>query len=183
MSTSYHPQSDGQTERLNQTMETFLRCFVNSCPTKWLQGLPLAEYWYNNCAHSAIGRSPFEALYGCSPKHFGISASDAVAVPELSVWLQDRQVMDAVIKQHLNRSRQRMKRQADKHRSERVFAVGDMVFLKLQPYVQSSLALRSNQKLSFKYFGPFKIVAKVGQVAYRLDLPAYASMHPVFHVS
>lgn len=62
MSSSYHPQSDGQTERLNQTMETFLRCFVNACPSRWIHWIHLAEFWYNTCDHSAIGRSPFEAL-------------------------------------------------------------------------------------------------------------------------
>lgn len=96
---------------------------------------------------------------------------------------QDRQVVTALIKQYLSRAKTHMKQQADKHRSERVFSVGDLVFLKLQPYVQSSLALRSNQKLAFKYFGPFKILARVGQVAYKLDLPSSSSIHPVFHVS
>jgi hypothetical protein len=76
-----------------------------------------------------------------------------------------------------------MKKQADKKRSERVFAVGDMVFLKLQPYIQSSLAPRSNQKLAFKFFGPFEVIARVGQVAYKLRLPASSSIHLVFHVS
>jgi hypothetical protein len=70
LSSSYHPQSDGQTEGLNQTMETFLRCFCNACPSKWSDWLPLAEYWYNSCHHSAVGFSLFEALYGYSPKHF-----------------------------------------------------------------------------------------------------------------
>jgi hypothetical protein len=76
-----------------------------------------------------------------------------------------------------------MKRQADKGRSERSFAKGDMVFLKLQTYVQTSLARMANNKLSFKFFGPFKILQKIGQVAYKLDLPPQAAIHPVFHVS
>lgn len=63
-SSAYHPQSDGQTERLNQCVETYLRCFVHACPSKWSQWLSSAEFWYNTCDHSAIGRTPFEALYG-----------------------------------------------------------------------------------------------------------------------
>lgn len=76
-----------------------------------------------------------------------------------------------------------MKCQADKHRSEREFCEGDLVFLKLQPYVQSSMAKRSNQKLSFKFFGPYRILQRVGATAYRLELPSSAQIHPVFHVS
>jgi len=183
MSSSYHPQSDGQTERANQTMKTFLRCFVNACPSKWLQWLSLAEFWYNTSSHSAIGCFPFEALYVYPARHFGIIALDSVQSVELSAWMQGRAVMTDLIKQHLFRAKERMKRQADKNRSERVFAVGDMVLLKLQPYVQTSLAPRANQKLAFKYFGPYKAVARIGQVAYKLLLPESSTIQPVFHVS
>ena len=183
MSSSYHPKSDGQTERLNQTMETFLRCFANACPTKWSSWIPLAEFWYNASTHSATGFSPFEALYGAPPRHFGISVFDDVVVPELSSWLQNRHAIGELIKQHLARAKLRMKRQADKHRSERSFQVGDMVFVKLQPYVQTSLAPRANQKLSFKFYGPFEVLARIGTVAYKLQLPSTSSVHPVFHVS
>jgi len=91
--------------------------------------------------------------------------------------------MNRLIQQHLFRAQNRMKMQADKKRSERSFAVGDSVYLKLQPYVQSSLAPRAHQKLAFKYFGPFSIIGKVGPVAYRLLLPQSAAIHDVFHVS
>lgn len=91
--------------------------------------------------------------------------------------------MLAAVRQHLLRAQQRMKSQADKKRSDRSFTVGDMIYLKLQPYVQSSLAPRSNQKLGFKYFGPFKISEKIGSVAYKQDLPPSSTIHPVFHVS
>ncbi|CAD6340968.1 unnamed protein product [Miscanthus lutarioriparius] len=76
-----------------------------------------------------------------------------------------------------------MKHQADKKRSEHVFQAGDFVYLRLQPYVQSSLASRSHHKLCFKYFGPFKVLSKIGAVAYKLELPSTSSIHPVFHVS
>jgi hypothetical protein len=76
-----------------------------------------------------------------------------------------------------------MKKQANKHRQERSFEVGDLVYLKLQPYVQTSLAPRSSQKLAFKFFGPYKILARVGEVAYRLELPASSKIHNVVHVS
>ena len=90
--------------------------------------------------------------------------------------------MSQVIRQHLLRAQQKMKKQVDKKRTDVEFQVGDSVFLKLQPYIQSSLAYRANQKLAFKYFGPFDIVEKVGSVAYKLVLPASSSIHPVFHV-
>lgn len=76
-----------------------------------------------------------------------------------------------------------MKAQADKKRYERFFQVGDNVYMKLQPYVQSSLAYRSNQKLAFKYYGPFEVLQKIGAVAYKLNLLANSKVHSVVHVS
>ncbi|WVZ95473.1 hypothetical protein U9M48_041234 [Paspalum notatum var. saurae] len=175
MISAYHPQSDGQTERVNQCLETFLRCFVHACPQKWSSWLSVAQY--------ATGRAPFHVLYGRPPHQFGISDTTVVAPAELSSWLNERQLMTALIKQHLERAKVRMKKQADKGRSEREFQVSEWVFLKLQPYVESSLAPRANQKLAFKFFGPYQILARVGKVAYKLQLPSSALIHPVFHVS
>jgi len=183
MSTAYHPQSDGQTERVNQCLETFLRCYAHACPKQWSSWLDLAEYWYNTSFHSAVGCSPFEVMYGYAPGAFGIEPVQNAPVTDLSSWLADRSLNSELIKQHLLRAKQRMKKNADLHRSEHKFEIHDWVYLKLQPYVQSSLADRSHHKLAFRFFGPYRVVAKVGSVAYRLELPPSSQVHPVFHVS
>jgi len=183
MSSSYHPQTDGQTERLNQCLEAFLRCSVHSCPRQWHKWISLAEFWYNTAFQSVIGRTPFEALYRHPPRHFGISNTSQCAIPDLEAWLQERNLLNRLLQQQLLRAQQQMKQQADTHRSERVFQPGDMVYLKLHPHVQNSVASRSNHKLSFKFYGPFKVLQKVGTVAYKLDLPHHAQIHPVVHVS
>jgi hypothetical protein len=183
MSSAYHPQTDGQTERLNQCLEGFLRCVVHSCPKEWSKWLPLAEFWYNTSYQSALGTTPFEVLYGHSPRQLGIVDPQAATVSDLSAWLTERKLFTKFIQQQLLRAQQRMKSQADKNRTEREFQVGDQVYLKLQPHVQSSVAMRSNNKLAFKFYGPFVILARVGKVAYKLDLPSSALIHPVVHVS
>jgi ribosomal protein L21E len=183
MSTAYHPQSDGQTERVNQQIECYLRCFISGHPRKWSRWLSLCEFWYTTNWHSSLGKSPFEILYGYAPGYYGISADATVASPDIQEWLDERAVLTESVRQHLLRAKHRMKQQSDKKRTERHFLEGDMVFLKLQPYVQSSVVHRASHKLAFRFFGPYKIVQKIGTVAYRLELPETSRIHPVFHVS
>jgi hypothetical protein len=183
MSSSRHPQTDGQMERVNQCLETYLRCFVHACPHQWRHWLSLAEFWYNTSYHTAIKTSPFEALYAHPPRHFGVINSSVCQSSELATWLDQRALMQNVLKQHLTRARQIMKDQADRHRIDRQFTVDDWVFLKVQPYVQKSIADRASHKLAFRYFGPFQVAARVGEVSYKLKLPEQALIHPVVHVS
>lgn len=156
---------------------------IHANPKQWSRWLPQAEYWYNTTHHPALGRSPFEVMFGRSPRHFGVQQKATTRNTELDQWAKERSQLISVIRQHLARAQARMKMQADKHRSEREFAVGDSVYLKLQPYVQTSVAERSCQKLSFKYFGPYLVLQRIGNVAYKLQLPPSSRIHPGVHVS
>lgn len=149
-----------------------------------MQWITHAEFWYNTSAHSALlGKSPFEVLYNRTPRQLGLTADSTCSVPDVQAWLDERQLMQDLLRHHLERVRQRMKHQADKNRSERSFNVGDFVYLKLQPYVQSSVAPRSHHKLLFKFYGPYEVLERVGSVAYRLALPSSSRIHPIIHVS
>ncbi|PKA46982.1 putative mitochondrial protein [Apostasia shenzhenica] len=183
MSTAYHPQTDGQTEVVNRCLETYLRCMTVERPKEWLKWLPLSEWWYNTNYHSSLKCSPYEVLYGQKPPlHVPYLAGTAV-VDAVDRSLQSRENFIKLLKHHLLQAMNRMKVQADKHRKEREFEVGDLVYVKLQPYRQDSVSHRMSRKLAPKYFGPFEILAKVGTVAYKLKLPDDAKIHPVFHVS
>jgi hypothetical protein len=165
MSSSYHPQTDGQTERVHQSLEAYLRCFAQACPSRWAQWLSLAEYWYNTSWHTSLNKSPFEVLYNYHPRHFGLVPADACHITELQDWLNERSAVTELLKQQLLRVQHKMKQSADKKRVHREFEPGDMVFLKLQPYIQNSVVVRPNQKLAYKYFGPYRVLARVGKVA------------------
>lgn len=182
-STAYHPQTDGQSERVNQCLEQYLRCVVQDNPKFWKKWLGLAEFWYNSSFHTALGCSPFKALYKMEPNFGGMPN---IAVSSDSVTgdtALEYQAQTELLRAQLIRAQQRMKTYADKNRVEREFSVGDQVLLKLQPYAQQSVVNRPYPKLSYKYFGPYTILERIGKVAYRLELPATAQVHPVFHVS
>jgi hypothetical protein len=97
--------------------------------------------------------------------------------------IEERVHQVELIKQHLAVAQNRMKLFADRNRTEKSFEVGDKVLLKLQPYAQATVINRPFPKLAYKFFGPYKILGKVGQVSYRLELPEGTKVHNVFHVS
>ena len=140
MSSAYHPQTDGQTERVNQCLETYLRCFVHSFPKKWSSWLSLAEFWYNTSYHSSLGQTPFKVLYGHDLVQMGIDIADSCQNIDLQQWLSEKDLIQQLVHQHLQRAQNKMKHHAEKKRSFREFSVGDSVYVMLQPYVQTSLA-------------------------------------------
>jgi hypothetical protein len=183
-SSSYHPQSDGKTEIVNKCLEGYLRFFVSDKQAQWFKWLPLAEWWYNTSFHTATKMTPFMALYGYHPPSITSSLKEKSKVQAVEDHIENQQQVLQILKDNLTMAQNRMKQQADQHRSERSFEVGDWVFLRLQPYKQMSLKqAKKDNKLSPKYYGPYKVLQKIGTMAYKLELPASSRVHPVFHVS
>ncbi|GJR18690.1 putative reverse transcriptase domain-containing protein [Tanacetum coccineum] len=162
MSTAYHPQTDGQSEKTIQTLEDMLQACVMDFGKGWDRHLPLIEFSYNNSYHTSIKAVPFEALY------------------EIVRETTEKIIQ---IKHRLQASRDRQRSYADKRRKPLEFQVGDKVMLKVSPW-KGVIRFGKRGKLNPRYIGPFKILAKVGTVAYRLELPEQLShVHSTFHVS
>ena len=183
MSSAYHPQTDGQTEVVNRCLEQYLRCFVHQWPRKWNMYLSWAEFWYNTTFHVSTGMTPFQALYGRPPPSVPMDSIGSSPVHEVDHALQTRDELLRQLKSNLAAAANRMKQTADKKRRDVEFKEGDMVYLRLHPYRQSSVFKRAHQKLCSRYFGPYQIIQKVGPVAYKLQLPEGAKVHSTFHVS
>ena len=164
-------------------METYLRCFARYKPKSWVRFLPWAEYNYNTSFHSFIQMTPFKEVYGRDPPVLLKYEMGSTSNAELEGQLLERDETLKLIKDHLHRAQQRMKAKADTSRRELVYEVGDLVLLKLRPYRQQTLAKRANEKLSARFYGPYEIEARVGEVVYRLKLPSDAKIHNTFHVS
>ncbi|GKA00699.1 putative reverse transcriptase domain-containing protein [Tanacetum coccineum] len=183
MSTAYHPQTDGQSERTIQTLEDMLRACVIDFGGSWDVHLPLAEFSYNNSYHSSIRCAPFEALYGrkCrSPVLWAEIGESSLIGPELVQEMTNKVVL---IKEKLKAARDRQKSYADNRRKPLEFEVGDRVMLKVSPW-KGVIRFGKKGKLAPRYVGPFEILERVGPVAYRLRLPEELSgVHDTFHVS
>lgn len=130
----YHPQLDGQTEVLNRWLETYLRCFSSEQPRGWSKRLCWAEYWYTTGFQSAIRRTPFEVIYGWPSPALHQYLPGETRVEVISQHFQDRDEILRQLKFNLHRAQKIMKKNADKHRRDLEFAVGDRVFLKLRPH-------------------------------------------------
>ncbi|GJZ76716.1 putative reverse transcriptase domain-containing protein [Tanacetum coccineum] len=183
MSTAYHPQTDGQRERTIQTLEDMLRACVIDFESSWDRHLPLVEFSYNNSYHASIKAAPYEALYGrkCrSPVCWSEIGYGQLTDLEL---IRDTTKKIIQIKNHLLTAHSRQKSYADRRLKSLEFEVGDMVLLKVSPW-KGAVHFGKREKLSPRYIGPFRILTRVGLVAYILELPEeLKGIHSTFHVS
>ncbi|GJS41858.1 reverse transcriptase domain-containing protein [Tanacetum coccineum] len=183
MSTAYHPETDGQSERTIQTLKDMLRACVIDFGKGWERHLPLVEFSYNNSYHASIKAAPFEALYGrkCrSPVCWAKVGDVQLTGPEI---IHETTKKIVQIRQRLQAARDRQRSYANVRRKPLEFQVGDRVMLKVSPQ-KGVIRFGKRGKLNPRYIGPFKILKRVGPVAYTLELPEELSnVHSTFHVS
>lgn len=182
-STAFHPATDGQTERTIQTLEDMLRACALDFGGTWEEKLPLVEFSYNNSYHASISMAPYEALYGrkCrSPLCWSDISESLVLGPEM---IEETTKQVKVIQEHIKAAQDRQKSYADKNRRVLEFEVGEKVMLKVSP-TKGVKRFGRKGKLSPRYIGPYEILERIGETAYRIALPTELSkVHNVFHVS
>ncbi|VFQ66833.1 unnamed protein product [Cuscuta campestris] len=172
-----------QTEVLNRSLEQYLRAFTSERPRQWSRFLPWAELALNCSHHEGLRASPFQALYGRPPPSVFPTLSVRAKAAEVETLLRERAELLADLRANLIKMQQRMRSQANQHRRDVSFAVGDLVLLKLRPYRQHSVARPLSSKLARRYYGPFEVLERIDAVAYRLRLLEGCRIHDVFHVS
>jgi hypothetical protein len=182
-STAYHPQTGGQTERVNQILEDMLRACVLAYGTKWEDCLPFAEFSYNNSYQASLQMAPFEALYGrkCrTPLNWSETGESQVFGPDV---LRQAEEQVQLIRDRLKAAQSRQKSYANTKRREVTFSIGDFAYLRVTP-LKGMKRFHVKGKLAPRYIGPFKIIGRRGEVSYQLELPPELSeFHGVFHIS
>uniref|UniRef100_A0A8C5M117 Gypsy retrotransposon integrase-like protein 1 n=1 Tax=Leptobrachium leishanense TaxID=445787 RepID=A0A8C5M117_9ANUR len=179
LSSAFHPQTNGQTERTNQTLEQYLRCYSTQSQDNWMNLLPTAEFAYNNGFHSSLKTSPFYTAYGYHPVLLPGSFRQT-HVPDVNALLRHHRRHLALLKQNLLNAKQCHKNQADKKRRiAPSYRVGQKVWLSSR----NIRLLCPSKKLGPKFIGPYVIDKVVNASAVRLRLPPNFRIHPTFHVS
>ncbi len=183
MSSAYHPQTDGQTERMNKVLEDMLRNYVGPDQDDWDKHLSTCEFAVNNAYHDNLQTTPFMLNYGFNPKSTYITHSreaGSASNPSAVKMKVDMQQVLVQARDALHKAQDRYKFYADKHRRDVEYKVGDRVLLSTK-----NIKIRGKKvsKLMPRFMGPYEIIQRVGKVAYKLQLPPSSKIFPVFHVS
>ncbi|MCO5584711.1 hypothetical protein L7F22_038643 [Adiantum nelumboides] len=182
MNTADHPESDGQTERVNQILEDMLHSYVSKKQSNWKDYLPILEFAYNSSKHSATGFTPFMLMYGFQPRSPMALGLEKEKIQSVKDFLEDMNDMLKAARESIQGTQERAKTYANKARSKVIFEKGDFMFLKVSAK-SKTMKTGKCDKFSPRYCGPFKVLKKIGDVAYKLELPKSAQVHLVFHVN
>jgi transposase InsO family protein len=182
LSTAYHPQTDGQTERQNQILEQYLRSYCNRWRNDWVGKLPFAEFTYNNSKHTVLHDSPFHVVYGYHPNLPWNSTEPegrlTGEVPAAKQRAETLKLMRMKLQKLWDQAQGNSKKYYDKHHIDKHFALDEWVLLSTK-----NIHFKIG-KLAPKFIGPFKITECIGEAAYRLELPSmYDRLHNVFNVN
>lgn len=145
--------------------------------------MTLAEFYYNTTNHSSTQLSPFEVVYDILPPNLLSYVPRTTLVDSVDDYLKAWEEVLLTLKHQLKKSQNSLKEFTDRKRKHMEFEVGDFVYLKLQSYHQLLVFQQRNLRLAPRYYGPYKILEKIGIIAYRLQLPPMSKIHQVFHVS
>jgi hypothetical protein len=179
MSTSFHPQSDGQTERANRTLEEYLRAHVDYHQNNWDQHLISAEIAYNNSINASTGYTPFYLNYGQEILLPLDQNRIHTSQPTTEELFSELQANVQIAKQQIEEAQIRQKKYADENRKEITYEINDQVWLSTRNLKKKG----RSEKLLPRFIGPYTITEIINPVAYRLDLPSTLRIHDVFHVS
>jgi len=180
LSTAFHPQTDGQTERGNATLEQYLRAYCNYQQNDWGKLLPIAEFCYNNTQAESTKVTPFFANYGYHPRFMPDLSTHNKEIPEVSEYAAVLLALHEGLRTVMIEAQMAQAEQANKaQHPDPVLKPGDKVWLR-RKNIQTT---RPSNKLDHKQIGPYTIKEKVGLRAYKLDLPPTVRLHPVFHIS
>jgi len=182
LSMAFHPQTDGQTERVNQELEQYLRMFIDHRQEQWPEWLGTAKFAYNNKAHSSTRTSPFKANYGQDPR-MGFEGRKKGKYAGAKKFIEKMKEIQEEAKAVLGKAQADMKKYADRKRSDvKEYKVEDLVMLSTKDLKYQMVGRRTN-KLTERYVGPYKIKEIVLSNAVKLELPNTVKIHPVVNVS
>jgi len=180
--TAFHPQTDGQTERMNQELEQYLRMFIDHRQEQWLEWLGTAEFAYDNKVQTSTKVSPFKANSGQDPR-IGFELRKKGKFEETNKFVERMQKIQGEAKVALSKAQEDMKRYADRYRGEvEEYKVGDLVLLSTKD-LKYQMVGRRTEKLTERFVGPYKVKSIVSMNAIELELPSTVKIHPVVNVS
>jgi hypothetical protein len=185
VTTAYHPQSDGQSERTNQTVEMALRYLVNVRNTDWAEYLAEVEFHINNSVSAATNVSPMEYLTGIKARTIEVAALPSSS-PAVTTWTEHRQTIRQEARDAIVYAQTKMAMYYDKNHQPLSMAIGNLAYVNLQKDIGKpgyKLPIDSSTKLGPRRVGPFKILRKIGKLTYELDIPKNWKIHPTISVA